>query len=94
MNYPEWTGDEPCRQIDPELFFPSSFNALRTKDKQLLKDMCASCPSQEPCLMWAIRSESEGWWAGTTPTDRKYLRRELGVYLQTPTIPITDRRAA
>jgi hypothetical protein len=37
MNYPQWTGDEPCRQIDPEVFFPSSFNALRTKDKQLLK---------------------------------------------------------
>jgi WhiB family redox-sensing transcriptional regulator len=94
MNYPEWTGDEPCRQIDPELFYPSSFNAVRTRDKALMREICDSCPSKEPCLMWAIRSEVEGWWAGTTPKDRKQLRRKMRIQLQRPVIPITDRRAS
>lgn len=94
MNYPKWTGDEPCRQIDPEIFFPSSFMGLQGADKRLLVDMCNSCPSREPCLMWAVRHEAEGWWAGTTPNERKRMRRQLGIHLDTPTIPLADRRAA
>jgi hypothetical protein len=94
MNYPEWTGDEPCRQIDPDWFFPSSFHAIRSKEKDLLQEICNSCPSREPCLMWAIRHEVHGWWAGTTPYERDTLRRHMGIRLETPVIPLADRRAA
>ena len=94
MRYPEWTGSEPCRQLDPELFFPVSFNALRSRDRVLMIELCNTCPSREPCLMWALHKEREGWWAGTTPTGRERLRRQMGIRLDVPTIPLSERRAA
>jgi len=94
MRYPEWTGDEPCRQVDPEAFFPSSFNAVTRAHRQLLTDLCNSCDSRQVCLMWALHHESEGWWAGTKPSERDLMRRQLGIRLDAPVIPLTDRRAA
>lgn len=93
IGYPQFTGDEPCREIDPELFFPTSFINMRTKDRATLNDMCGACHMREPCLMWAVRHEDEGWWAGTTPADRMRLRKKLGVRLERVLIPITERRA-
>ena len=94
MRYPEWTGDELCRQVDPDAFFPSSFNAVTSKHRELLTSLCGDCTSRQVCFLWALHHESDGWWAGTTPAQRDELRRRMGIRLETPAIPITERRGA
>ena len=84
INYPAYDGTEPCRQVDPEVFYPATFNGVSRATKALLKGMCGDCHMREPCLMWAIKHEKDGFWAGTTPEDRIKLRRQLGITLQSP----------
>ena len=94
MNYPDFDGTQPCRQIDPEFFHPSCFSSISAQHRNMLINLCNDCHMREACLSWAIRHEDHGWWAGTTPTDRKYLRRQMGIRLETPMLPLADRRAA
>ena len=92
LDYPAFDGDEPCRQVDPELFYPSSFNAVTKQTRALMDSLCNDCHMREPCLMWALNHESEGFWAGTTPPDREKIRRKLKIKLQLPVIASTERR--
>lgn len=79
--YPAYTGDEPCRQVDPEWFYPVTFNGVTRKDRAMLNDLCNGCSMREPCLSWALAHEKEGFWAGTTPEDRIKLRRKMSIAL-------------
>lgn len=40
-----------------------------------LREMCLTCPVRVACLMDAIDTDSEGYWAGTTTRDRRLLTR-------------------
>lgn len=89
--FPEFTGDEPCRQVDPELYFPDTFNALADSSRKLMEGMCKSrCAMREQCLDWALKHEAEGYWAGTSPADRERMRRQKGIRMQRILIPITE----
>lgn len=93
--YPNYTGSEPCRQVDPEIFYPSTFNAVPGKTRALMNDMCNSCEMRDPCLLWALHHEEQGFWAGSTPEDRKRMRQRMGIKLQTPTLyPTPERKVA
>lgn len=38
--------------------------------------LCATCTVKAPCLAYALATNQQhGYWAGTTPTDRRRLRR-------------------
>jgi WhiB family redox-sensing transcriptional regulator len=40
------------------------------------KRVCASCPVTVSCLAWALyAAEAAGIWGGTTPEERRILRR-------------------
>lgn len=69
--YPPVTGDEPCRQVDPDVFFPE----LGDNDVRHVTDLCRPCPILLPCLAWAVEHERHGVWAATTPAQRAQLRR-------------------
>lgn len=86
MDFPRYTGNEPCRQMDPELFFPVSFNTLGEKHRALLMRLCDECDSRPACLLWALRHENEGWWGGTTPHQREQLRKLLRIQYQSITL--------
>lgn len=67
----EWVDEALCAQTDPEAFFPevgeTSTPALR---------VCQACPVRQQCLEWALtNNEIFGVWGGTTPNDRRKLRR-------------------
>ena len=91
--YPAYDGSEPCRQVDPELYYPSSFNAVRKTTRLMMDSMCNACHAREACLMWALHHERDGYWAGTTPEDRFRLRRQMGIRLHVPGMSETDGRA-
>lgn len=74
--YPPITGDEPCRQVDADVFFPESGeNELARAAAKL----CRSCDVLLPCLAYAVANEPHGIWAGTSPKQRQRLRRMSGV---------------
>ncbi|WP_067975921.1 WhiB family transcriptional regulator [Nocardiopsis trehalosi] len=73
----DWVQQGACRQYDPELFFPVSTTGPGGHDAELAKAICRSCTVRPECLRWALRAgEAHGVWGGTTPEDRRYLRRE------------------
>lgn len=72
----DWTIDALCAQIgDTELFYPEKGGS--TKDA---KAMCAQCPVRDACLRTALTeyttATDHGIWGGTTPGQRRTLRRQ------------------
>jgi Transcription factor WhiB len=64
-----------------DLFHPASFSTLEArKNAEVAKKLCAACPIATGCLKWALANPREtqgGIWAGTTPSARAKLRRDL-----------------
>ncbi|GAB3483669.1 WhiB family transcriptional regulator [Nocardiopsis coralliicola] len=74
----DWVRSGACRSYDPELFFPVSSAGPASESTDLAKAVCRSCPVAQECLQWALRAgEADGVWGGTTPEERRYLRRNL-----------------
>jgi WhiB family redox-sensing transcriptional regulator len=72
-----WTDRAICRGTDPDLFFPIGYTAEVLQEQQRnAKAICANCPVTAACLTWALRvGEPDGIWGGTTPEERRHLRR-------------------
>ncbi|MGH3168332.1 MAG: WhiB family transcriptional regulator [Trebonia sp.] len=72
-----WTDRAACGSagVDPDLFFPVSESGLAARQVAAAKSVCAKCPVADDCLAWALREESVGVWGGTTPEERRLLRR-------------------
>lgn len=68
---PVWTGKEPCQKA-PEVFHPRSGD---TKSANIARWICGQCPSQLPCLEWALADPTlEGIHGGTTKHHRSRMR--------------------
>ncbi|GLZ08549.1 transcriptional regulator WhiB [Actinomadura sp. NBRC 104412] len=76
-NEEHWSDHAICRGEDPDLFFPIGYSApiLREQERRA-KAICANCPVTADCLAWALKvGEPDGIWGGTTPEERRHLRR-------------------
>lgn len=73
----DWTADAACRGVDPEVFFPvAAGGTALAEEVAAAKAICARCPVSAECLEWAVEvGEAYGVWGGTTPHERRYLRR-------------------
>lgn len=68
---PDWYDDALCAQVDQELFWPE-----RGGSTAEAKRVCRACPVVDQCLAYALANgEREGIWGGTSPTERKKMRR-------------------
>jgi len=69
-----------CAGSDTELFFEpeNSHNYLRNNYK-LIQKICGTCPVQQECLDYALRHDVEGIWGGKYHSERRKLRRKLGI---------------
>ena len=76
-----WMERGACDGVD--VFFPNSEwypgQKWRGEDvSPIAVALCAGCPVREECFRWAMETpEEHGYWAGTTPTDRKNLARGI-----------------
>ncbi|POM25877.1 Transcriptional regulator WhiB1 [Actinomadura rubteroloni] len=72
-----WSDHAICRGADPDLFFPIGYSASILKEQErAAKRVCGNCPVTSECLTWALRvGEPDGIWGGTTPEERRRLRR-------------------
>jgi WhiB family transcriptional regulator, redox-sensing transcriptional regulator len=75
---PEWTGEAACRHDDPELFFPEGTTGPALSQTMRARQVCQSCPVRTPCLALALEhSLGFGIWGGTTPEERRAIRRAM-----------------
>jgi WhiB family transcriptional regulator, redox-sensing transcriptional regulator len=66
-----WRSLARCKGLDPELFFPSRGEDLRTP-----KAVCRVCPVQAECGEYALSAgEKEGIWGGLSGRERRQLRK-------------------
>lgn len=66
-----WMGDAACRGKDPELFFETEAGATYHEARAI----CAECPASDACLDFGLDLDF-GMWGGTSPKERRQLRRE------------------
>lgn len=74
----EWPELAACRDpgVDPEIFFPLGEIGPGAGQIAAARAVCARCPVVSQCLDWALRAgEPAGIWGGTTPDERRRLRR-------------------
>jgi len=63
----------PCRNADPELWFPIG---PRASDDDYAAELCIDCPVRAACLRDALeRGEPYGVWGGMSEVTRQQLRR-------------------
>jgi len=73
-----WQSLAECKGMDPDLFFPTPGKGYHNPlEVQLAKQVCAQCPVSKPCLDYAL-AIGEMWrgiWGGTTPQERRRIRK-------------------
>lgn len=70
-------GNVECEQV-PDIFYPEDFSTsvnMREMAVRTAREICFRCPVLAKCLK-AGMYEEYGIWGGTTPEQRKRLRRE------------------
>ena len=69
---PAWMDKGACRGGSNDAFFPSRGVSTATA-----KAVCADCIVKTPCLAYALsNSETHGVWGGTSPEERRQMRRD------------------
>jgi WhiB family redox-sensing transcriptional regulator len=71
-----WMSRGACRQADPELFFPiAAVRGQAARQVEAAKAVCGPCAVRANCLSYALEGMPEGIWGGTTPDERRAVRR-------------------
>ena len=77
-----WTTDAACKGCDPGLFYATRTDGGRRTDDSLIVQaiaVCDGCQVRTECLDHALTTnEKYGVWGGTTPHERRALRRNQG----------------
>jgi len=72
----QWRKAAVCREIDPELFFPTGTTGPALVHIEEAKAICRRCPVMETCLEWALDSrEDAGVWGGRSEAERRTILR-------------------
>lgn len=76
----DWREEAACKDLDPELFFPSTGAGEVAELVALAKSVCANCTVRDECLRFAVRSKQEfGIWGGMTEEERRTARVRIPV---------------
>ncbi|WP_075743815.1 WhiB family transcriptional regulator [Actinoalloteichus sp. GBA129-24] len=66
----------PCRDEDPELFFPVGSTGPALDQIDEAKAVCRRCPVSSECLSWALESgQAYGVWGAMSEDERRALKR-------------------
>lgn len=73
---PAWMTQAACRGADPNLFYPNGRGAEANHAYRKARAVCDRCPVAADCLGYALAHDiGFGIWAGTSPLQRRTLRR-------------------
>lgn len=68
-------GTQLCSTYDTDIFFPEEYEE---KDVAKAISICNSCWMKDACLSFALKTnEKEGVWGGTTPAERRRIKRRV-----------------
>lgn len=70
-----WMSRGACRGEDPELFFPVGESLAARRQTHAAKEICGRCGVRAPCLDYALGTQHEGIWGGTTALERAAAQR-------------------
>jgi len=72
----EWIAQAACKSVeDPSIFFPDRYHPREVK---AAKAICATCPVQEDCRVFALaNNERFGIWGMTSERQRVTMRRQM-----------------
>jgi WhiB family transcriptional regulator, redox-sensing transcriptional regulator len=70
-----WTSRCACQSEDPELFFPVTTYGAALHQVNAAKAVCRACAVRAACLSFSLQTSQDGVWGGTTPQERRALRR-------------------
>jgi len=71
-----FNGTQLCADANPDIFFPETYTYLHKDKIDAAKATCGDCWIKNECLGYALSDPSlEGIWGGTTPLERKRLRK-------------------
>lgn len=87
-----WRAEALCRGADPELFFAEK-GVGSTAAAAIVRVVCEPCPVREECLEAGLR-EQFGFWGGTSPRERRQLRKERGITLREPVVYVCGEMPA
>jgi hypothetical protein len=74
---PDWE-NASCIGLDTETFFPDSRD--RSEEiKMMVRGMCTNCVVFSACLDYSLRNKVDGIWAGADETERKQIRKQMGI---------------
>lgn len=66
-----WMDEAGCLNEDPELWF-LGVDSNHPLERKVALRICNTCPSQTPCLTYAITEQlTEGIYGGTLPSERR-----------------------
>lgn len=72
-------GDEPdraCADVDSKVFFPEPPRGGGSVSYSAALAVCRRCPHIDPCRDWVLETRQDhGVWGGTTPEERKAIRK-------------------
>ena len=74
----DWQSEGACKNMDTSIFFYEDNERGQEKDlrEKTAKAICDTCPVINECLEFALQiKEDYGIWGGTTPEERKLIRR-------------------
>lgn len=75
---PYFDGSQPCAQVGGDVWFTEDFGDMKALAPSLTK-ICNTCHFKKACLKYAVTHQVDGFWAGTTPSERKRIRKEKGI---------------
>jgi WhiB family transcriptional regulator, redox-sensing transcriptional regulator len=76
MEAQDWRARAACRDEDPDLFAPASYEGRGAAQAEEAKAMCVDCPVKGECLAEAIKQGDDVTVrGGMTPDERRALRR-------------------
>lgn len=70
-----------CREVGIEFFYPED-KGSGTGIYKLARTICSRCVVRNECLEWAVKHEDHGMWGGTTPVERRKIRRKRNIILE------------
>lgn len=80
MSAEDWRHRAVCRDLDPDLFFPTvDSGPVFDAQTATAKDACAGCPVRVECLTFALARLFHGVAGGLTAAERRQLRSRRGV---------------
>lgn len=71
----DWMSRGACHRADPELFFPIAAEGPALEQINAAKRICLRCVVRAPCLSFGLTTARDGIWGGTTPEERRDMRK-------------------